>query len=140
MEHRVSYRVYYEDTDSIGVVYHANYLKYMERGRTEFVERSGRGIVDWNTVGVNLVVYSMKLQFKKPGRLGDHIDVVSTFRVNSDYRSTFVQRVERNGEVLVLADVVIVCVDKDGELIEIPEPLRRLDPNTQLAADSARCS
>ncbi|MFL5800449.1 MAG: thioesterase, partial [Roseiflexaceae bacterium] len=48
MEHRVAYKVYYEDTDCLGVVYYANYLKYLERGRTEFVGAQGRDIRDWN--------------------------------------------------------------------------------------------
>ena len=52
-------KVYYEDTDCMGVVYHANYLKFMERGRTEFVETSGRTIAEWNDLGVLVVVYSM---------------------------------------------------------------------------------
>ena len=126
MDHRVTYRVYYEDTDSIGVVYHANYLKFMERGRSEFVEATGRTIADWNRLGVTVVVYSMNIKFHKPARLGDRIDVVSTFAVNSDYRGTFDQRVERGAEVLVSAQVEVVCLGSDMKLREIPAEIQKL--------------
>ena len=126
MEHRVSFKVYYEDTDCIGMVYHANYLKFMERGRTEFVGASGRSIAEWNERGIVVVVYSMNIKFKKPAVLGDTVDVVSTFRIDSDYRGTFRQRVERDGELLVSADVEVVCLDEQQQLCELPEDLRKL--------------
>ena len=126
MEHRVSYKVYYEDTDCIGVVYHANYLKFMERGRTEFVGASGKSIAEWNEQGVSVVVYSMNIKFRKPAVLGDTVEVVSTFRVDSDYRGTFQQRVERGGDLLVTADVEVVCLDAQQQLCELPEDLHKL--------------
>jgi acyl-CoA thioester hydrolase len=137
MEHRIAYRVYYEDTDSLGLVYHANYLKFMERGRTEFVETTGRTIAEWNESGVLVVVYAMKIQFKKPAKLGDRIDVVSKFRVDSDYRGTFEQRVERSGEVLVAADVEVVCLGADQKLCEMPEEFRKLALRSAVAEGRA---
>ena len=126
MEHRVSYKVYYEDTDCIGVVYHANNLRFMERGRTEFVGASGKSIAEWNEQGVMVVVYAMNIKFKKPAVLADTVEVVSTFRVDSDYRGTFQQRVERAGELLVSADVEVVCLDQQQQLCELPEDLKKL--------------
>ncbi len=126
MEHRVSYQVYYEDTDSLGVVYHANYLKFMERGRTECVTATGRSVADWNREGIAVVVYAMNIKFKKPAVLGDTVDVVSTFRIDSEYRGTFRQRVERAGELLVTADVEVVCIDRDQKLCPMPVDLRKL--------------
>jgi tol-pal system-associated acyl-CoA thioesterase len=119
-------RTLYADTDRSQVVYHANYLKFMERGRTEFVEATGRTIADWNTSGVIVVVYTMNLKFSKPAKLGDRIDVVSSFRVNSDYRGTFSQRVERGGEVLVSAEVEVVCLGSDMKLRELPPEILKL--------------
>lgn len=124
--HRVSYSVYYEDTDSLGVVYYANYLKYMERGRTEMLAATGRGVADWNAAGFALVVHSLQMKFRRPARLGDRIDVVSSVTSESPYRCTFHQRVERDGEVLTDATVVIVCVDGDGQLMEVPADIRAL--------------
>ena len=121
MEHRVSYKVYYEDTDSLGVVYYANYLKYLERGRTEFVgEISGRDIRRWNEDGYNFVVYAMNIKFKKPAELGDTIDVVTTFASASAYRGVFKQRIERAGDIIVEADVEIVCLNKARAVREFP--------------------
>ena len=120
MEHRVAYKVYYEDTDSLGVVYYANYLKYLERGRTEFVGAQGRDIRDWNADGFYFVVYAMNIRFRKPAELGDQIEVVSTFSLQSAYRGLFRQRVERAGETLVDAEVEIVCLDRARQIREFP--------------------
>jgi acyl-CoA thioester hydrolase len=116
--------VYYEDTDSLGVVYHANYLKYMERGRTEFVAAQGQSIRDWNAAGYYIVVYAMSIKFRKAAQLGDTLDVVSTFTLGSDYRGVFHQRVERGGEIIVDAEVEVVCLDDRQRLREFPAELR----------------
>lgn len=126
MGHTVSYRVYYEDTDCLGVVYYANYLKFMERGRTEFLDHHGRSVADWNRDGVLIVVHAVDAKFRKAAALGDRLDVVSTFRMDSPYRGTFHQRIERLGELLVVADVQVVCLDRDQQLIEFPDGLRAL--------------
>jgi tol-pal system-associated acyl-CoA thioesterase len=119
-EHRVSYKVYYEDTDALGVVYYANYLKYLERGRTEFVGAKGRPIQDWNRDGFHFVVYELTMKFRRSARLGDLVDVVSAFRLSSPYRGCFSQRLERRGELLVQAEVDVVCVDPQQQLREFP--------------------
>jgi acyl-CoA thioester hydrolase len=111
MEHRVSYKVYYEDTDSLGVVYYANYLKYLERGRD---------IRAWNNDGYYFVVYNMNIRFRKSAELGDVFDVVTSFSKSSSYRAVFKQRIERAGEVLVEADVEIVCLDASRTVREFP--------------------
>lgn len=120
MEQRVSYKIYYEDTDSLGVVYYANYLKYLERGRTEFVGQQGRDIREWNRLGYNFVVYSMNIRFRRPATLSDIVDVVSSFELKSAFRGLFRQRIERQGETLVEADVEIVCLDNSQQLREFP--------------------
>ena len=124
MDHRVSYKVYYEDTDSLGVVYYANYLKFLERGRTEYVGAQGRDIRDWNRDGYNFVVYQMNIRFRRAAGLGDMLDVISTFELPSDYRGLFRQRIERGGELIVEADVEIVCLDGSQRLREFPETFK----------------
>ncbi len=119
MEHRVAFRVYYEDTDSLGVVYYANYFKFMERGRTELLSAGGRSIADWNADGYVIVVHSAAATFRRPARLGDVIEVVTTVSLPSAYRARFQQRLERAGELLVDGTVDAVCL-KDGELCEMP--------------------
>lgn len=130
MEHRVAYKVYYEDTDCLGVVYYANYLKYLERGRTEFVGAQGRDIRDWNKDGYNFVVYAMNIRFRRAASLGDMLDVVSSFKLSSNYRGLFRQRIERGGELIVEADVEIVCLDARQELIEFPNQFSALSGDT----------
>lgn len=120
MDHRLPVKVYYEDTDCLGMVYHANYLKYMERGRTEYVAGFGRSIQDLNRAGYNIVVYKMGITFKRAATLGDELEVVSTFSLPSPYRGLFKQRVERGGELVVEADVELACLDERGGLREFP--------------------
>jgi acyl-CoA thioester hydrolase len=119
-EHRVAYKVYYEDTDSLGVVYYANYLKFLERGRTEFVGARSRPIQEWNRDGFYFVVYELSMKFKRSARLGDTLDVVSSFRLDSAYRGRFSQRLECEGVLHVQAEVDVVCIDAQQQLREFP--------------------
>ncbi|HYO84911.1 MAG TPA: YbgC/FadM family acyl-CoA thioesterase [Dermatophilaceae bacterium] len=126
MQNRVQYKVYYEDTDALGVVYYANYFKYLERGRTEHLGLLGRDIADWNAAGYLFVVHSVTATFKKAARLGDLVDVVSSLALTSPYRGRFAQRIERAGELIVDATVDVVCLDATQNLIEFPPEFRRL--------------
>lgn len=115
-------KVYYEDTDALGVVYHANYLKYFERGRTEMVNASGKSIAAYNREGFNFVVYRMEITFHKPGKLDDRLRVVT--RVvpgKSPYRKVLDQRLFRGQkELLCEALVTLVCLDANMEVREMP--------------------
>lgn len=126
MEHRATFKVFYEDTDSLGVVYYANYFKYLERGRSEFLATSGRSVSDWNDAGVLFVVHSLEATFRRPLRLGEEFDVVTALALPSPYRCRFTQRVERDGQTCMRASVDIACLDADQNLIEAPEALRPL--------------
>lgn len=76
-EHFYPLRVHFEDTDCTGVVYHANYLKFMERARSEWIDSLGIG-ADWReSAGVHFLVHSLRIQFMQPARLHDRIEVVS---------------------------------------------------------------
>jgi tol-pal system-associated acyl-CoA thioesterase len=124
VEHRLICKVYYEDTDALGVVYHANYLKYMERARSEYVELFGKPIWERNRLGYYIVVYAMNIRFKRAAQLGDTLEVVSTFSLQSPYRGLFRQRVEREGQVCVEADVELACLDPQRNLREFPPEFR----------------
>ncbi len=122
----MSYKVYYEDTDCLGIVYYANYLKFMERGRTEYLAARGKSVADLNREGYLLVVHSVQVTFRRAASLGDELDVISTFTIGSRFRGTFHQRIERAGELIVSGDVDLVCLDANQELIAFPPVLQEL--------------
>ena len=121
-EQILEYRVYLEDTDAQGIVYHANYLRYFERGRSEIFETLGVPIDQVARPDCRLVVYEMRIKFRKPAYLGNRIEVLTSMQRMSDYRLTFRQQIRRKGEedVLVSAEVDIVAIDDTGTLKELP--------------------
>lgn len=119
-------RVYYEDTDAGGVVYHAAYLRFMERARTDFLRALGfeqqRLRAEFS---VQFVVTGMTIKYLKPALLDDLVDV--TLRINSlgYVRAVFEQTVERVGELLTQASVTVACLQYGGmKPAPIPEALR----------------
>jgi acyl-CoA thioester hydrolase len=119
---RFPVRVYYEDTDCMGVVYHASYLRFIERARTEIVGATGTTVMLWAERGVMFPVYSIQMTFRGAARLGDDLWVVSSAQRSSEFRITFQQRVElaADSKLLVQATVEVVCTDLHGELRELP--------------------
>ena len=122
-EHRFRLRVYYEDTDCMGIVYHANYLRFLERARSEALAESGASVVEWSERGVMFPVYSVQATFRAPARLGDDLVVLSRLRLTSPFRVSFDQRVEneKSGKLLLKAVVEIVCCDLEGKLQRVPD-------------------
>jgi acyl-CoA thioester hydrolase len=105
-------RVYYEDTDSGGVVYHANYLNFMERARTEWLRSLGFEQPLLQTdLGIIFVVHSMALAFKKPAYFNDLLAVNSELIKMGHGSIEFLQRIMRNDVLLVEAKVKLACVD-----------------------------
>ena len=106
-------RVYYEDTDSAGVVYYANYLKFMERARTEFVRNLG---FEQDALkaqqGIVFVVRNVALQLHQPARFNDALEVVSSLGKLARTNIVFKQVIRRSGEqdVLCEAEIQVVCV------------------------------
>ncbi|AKR44754.1 4-hydroxybenzoyl-CoA thioesterase [Methylophilus sp. TWE2] len=108
-------RVYYEDTDAGGVVYHSRYLNFMERARTEWLRASG---FTQSTLTqqeqVLFVVHSMQLQFKKPARLDDELEVFSQLMEMGRGSFSCRQHIMRDDTVLIEAQVKVACVDADS--------------------------
>jgi acyl-CoA thioester hydrolase len=127
--HVLIVRVYYEDTDFTGIVYHANYLRYMERGRTNYMRLIGADhralfeATEKEAPGFAFVVRSMTLDFRKPARMDDVLDVVTEAEVVKGASATLRQRVLRGDELLVEASVRIAFVS-GGRARPIPKPLR----------------
>lgn len=115
-DHLLPVRVYYEDTDFTGVVYHANYVRYFERGRSDFLRLAGIGHAELLEVDPPLafVVHEMKLSFVKPARIDDSLVVRTTYDAVKGVRLMIAQTIERDGEVLCRAEVTAVCIHLDG--------------------------
>lgn len=128
MRHTLPIKVYYEDTDCLSVVYHANYLKYFERARTDVFEAHVAPLSELNRRGELFVVVELKASFRAPARFGDRISIESDISVPSPYRVVFRQKAlkEPGRETLVTADVEVVCVDREGNLRELPDSVRAL--------------
>lgn len=122
-------RVYYEDTDFSGVVYHASYLRFMERGRTNYLRLLGadqRALfeeVAKEAPGFAFVVRAMQLDFLKPARMDDLLEVVTTPSQVKGASIVLHQRVNRGAEMLVEATVQVAFVS-GGRAQRIPKALR----------------
>ena len=104
-------RVYYEDTDAAGVVYYASYLKFLERARTECLRAMGYEQHRLAAQGIAFAVRAISAEYLKPARLDDLLEVVSGIGSLGRAQVVFVQRVERNDEILLEATVRIACFD-----------------------------
>jgi acyl-CoA thioester hydrolase len=135
--HVMPVRVYYEDTDFSGAVYHASYLRFMERGRTNYLRLLGVGHralfeeAQQEAPGFAFVVRSMQIEFLKPARMDDMLDVVTGPQEVKGASITLHQRVMRGTDILIEAQVRVAFV-AGGRARPIPKALR-----AAMAADQA---
>jgi acyl-CoA thioester hydrolase len=128
-KHHQPVRVYYEDTDFSGVVYHASYLRFMERGRTNYLRLLGadqRALfeqIEQEAPGFAFVVRSMQIEFLKPARMDDLLEVVTAPAEVKGASVLLRQEVRRGGDILIEADVRVAFVS-GGKARPIPKPLR----------------
>lgn len=104
-------RVYIEDTDAGGIVYYVNYLKYMERARSEWLRRLGITQRELLADGIQLVVHRLDCRYAKPAHLDDELVVSSDVEEHGACRLSFRQEISRRGEPLCEARVDIACLD-----------------------------
>ncbi|MEX2036416.1 MAG: tol-pal system-associated acyl-CoA thioesterase [Xanthobacteraceae bacterium] len=127
--HRQPVRVYYEDTDFTGVVYHASYLRFMERGRSNYLRLLGADQrvlfeqAEKEAPGFSFAVRSMRIDFRKPARMDDVLEVVTVPKQVKGASVLLHQCVNRDGETLVEAIVQVAFVS-GGRARPIPKPLR----------------
>ena len=129
--HVLPVRVYYEDTDFSGFVYHASYLRFMERGRSDYLRLLGveQGALFAEAAaaaggGLAFVVRSMKIDFLKPARIDEILEVRTEYKEIAGASITLLQRVARGTEVLVEAEVKVACI-AGGKAQRIPASLRK---------------
>ncbi|AVI63438.1 tol-pal system-associated acyl-CoA thioesterase [Halomonas sp. M1] len=103
-------RVYMEDTDAGGIVYYVNYLKFMERARSDWLRELGINQQMLLDEGTQLVVYRLACHYAKPARLDDQLVVSASVETIGRCRMTFEQQVRRNEELLCAATVEIACL------------------------------
>lgn len=122
--HAITIRVYYEDTDFSGAVYHANYLRFLERGRTEMVRAAGVDQASLHAAtGLGFVVRRMALEFLRPARMDDLLTVMTEPREVRGASMTLHQVILRGDELLLTAEVAVAAV-RGGRAVRLPETLR----------------
>ena len=120
--HRFTLRVYYEDTDLAGVVYYANYLKFIERARSEWLRDLGVDQAGLKTgEGIVFAVRRIEADYLKPARYDDLLTVISTFGEQSGARLVLSQSVLRGEVALFTAQVTLVCLDSAGRARRVPD-------------------
>jgi acyl-CoA thioester hydrolase len=126
MTHRLPIRVYYEDTDLAGIVYYANYLKFIERARTEWVRGLG---LDQGRLkaeqGIVFAVRRVEADYIRPAVFDDELVVQTSVESMTAARLVLKQDVMRDGEVLFASVVTLVALGPDGRPVRLPDILRR---------------
>tara|TARA_B000000475_G_C15936847_1_gene423046 strand:+ start:507 stop:896 length:390 start_codon:yes stop_codon:yes gene_type:complete len=117
-------RVYYEDTDASGRVYHANYLKYLERGRSNLIYKSKYNHQELlKKFNIIFVVKSLNINYLKPAFFEDIIEVQTSLNLLSRVKLNFNQKIIRNNELLVDAEVIVIPINSSGKIIKLNEDL-----------------
>ncbi|MDQ6988016.1 MAG: tol-pal system-associated acyl-CoA thioesterase [Mariprofundaceae bacterium] len=120
--HHFPLRIYYEDTDHGGVVYYANYLKYMERARTELMRDCGIELDQLQRdAGILFAVNEAHVHYRRPARFNDALNVQSDLVHARGARLAFHQSVWRDDVLLVEAEIRLACMDIDGHARRIPK-------------------
>ena len=124
---KYKFKIYYEDTDSGGIVYYANYLKYLERARSEAIYSLGLTNTnlqkDHDTL---IIVKSCNIEYKKPAKFEDELEIISSILSKTRTSFTMLQIIKKNEEIISEATVQLVTVNKVGKPIKIPEILNNL--------------
>jgi acyl-CoA thioester hydrolase len=118
----IEVKIYYEDTDCGNVVYYANYLKYMERGRTEFLADHGFSVSGLAAKGTVFVVARAEIDYRSPTRLGETIVVKTWIAESTRVSLLFVHTMtdKTSGRLIAEAQARLVCVDPHGKIKRIP--------------------
>ena len=125
-EFKYKLKVFYEDTDSGGVVYYANYLKFFERARTEAIAEIGLSNKKLlQEYGIFIIVKSCNIEYKKPAKLEDQLEVKSSIILMSNTSFKMRQRAYRDQELITDCEIHLVIVDKKGKPTKIPDILKK---------------
>ncbi|MGO4355575.1 tol-pal system-associated acyl-CoA thioesterase [Rhizobium sp. RAF36] len=134
--HKLVQRVYYEDTDFSGLVYHARYLHFLERGRTDYLRCLGveqRELITADEEGLVFVVHRMEIDFKSPARMDDILTIVTRTEKAGGAKMILSQEIRRGETPLIAAKVIIAVINAKGRPRRLPEGLAKQMP---IAADA----
>ncbi|RWX78993.1 tol-pal system-associated acyl-CoA thioesterase [Neorhizobium lilium] len=124
--HRLVQRVYYEDTDFSGMVYHARYLHFLERGRTDYLRCLGceqSTLLSADEEGLVFVVHRMEIDFKQPARMDDILMIQTMTEKAGGAKMLLNQEIRRGETLLIAAKVVIAVINKHGRPRRLPETI-----------------
>ena len=125
MEHEFHTRVYYEDTDLAGIVYYANYLKFIERARSTMVREAG---IDQNAMkdgaGLVFAVRHVDATYLKPAKMDDELRIATKLQQLSGAKLLFEQDVFRGDEMLFSSKITVICMNGAGRVIRLPAEIR----------------
>ena len=116
-------RVYYEDTDLAGIVYYANYLKFIERGRSEWLRDLGLDQAALKRAGTAFAVRNLEADYISPARYDDLLAVETRLAQLTPARLSVEQEVKRDGQLLFRAKVTLVCINDAGRPVRLPQAL-----------------
>ena len=122
--HEFPVTVYYEDTDMAGIVYYANYLRYIERARSEIVEQMGLDQNAMRAEGIVFAVTRVEADYVQSARLGDRLTIKTTHEAKGAVRWLFDQQVFRGDQLIFRALVTAVCMSTEGKPVRMPAELR----------------
>lgn len=124
-EHRFPIRVFYEDTDFSGVVYYANYLRFLERARSSYFRLAGIGHAELldRDPPLAFVIRKITLDYCSSARIDDVLSVVTTYDTFKGARLFVSQRIERDGQTILTADSEAACIDLNGRPRRAPKPM-----------------
>ena len=125
MEFKSRFKVYYEDTDSGGVVYYANYLKFLERARTDAItslDFSNNKLVE--KFGIFIIVKSCNLNFFRPAKLEDNLDIISKVIEVKNVSIKMKQNIFVNDSMIVEAEILLASVNNEGKPSKLPDEFK----------------
>jgi len=134
-EHQLPVRVYYEDTDFTGFVYHASYVRFFERGRSDFLRLAGADHVAMARLQTAFAVVRLEIDYLRAAGIDNALVVRTTFDTVKGPRLTLSQRITRGDEVLAVAKVQAACIDLKGRARR-PPPQLLLALQAKLAPDA----
>ena len=125
MEFKSRFKVYYEDTDSGGVVYYANYLKFLERARTDAItslDFSNNKLIE--KFGIFIIVKSCNLNFLRPAKLEDNLNIISKVMEVKNVSIKMKQNIFVNDSMIVEAEILLASVNNEGKPTKLPDEFK----------------